>query len=304
MRRTLCERSAVTLASRHAVFYGRPRRSKIAAVFAAAFFVAAVSNFAGKAQAWDIVDGPPAGLPPYPVSAAPPTSGAPVVPYLQAPTAPVPAPWSFGMPFHLRLEGGAGYNNGATDTTVSSPGVGSVSTNLIGGGGIAAEAAAWSDAVLPISFGAQYLHFDHSASITATSAAGPIFGLTSATGHLDLTTNAIMFDTAWRPNVQWFHPFIGAGVGVAFTDLSGSGLGFSASNSQSALAGQAFFGFDYDITPGIYIGLTGRFFISEATYHVTNVNLPNGANIPVSVQNKIDVTNRPISLTGHIGVQF
>ena len=104
--------------------------------------------------------------------------------------------------------------------------------------------------------------------------------------------------------MQAFHPFLGAGIGVAFTDLSGSGLGFSSSNSQTAIAGQAFLGFDYDIASGIYVGLTGRFFISEATYHATSVNLPNGSNFPVFSQNRIDITNRPISLMGHVGVQF
>jgi hypothetical protein len=282
--------------------------SETVAIFGAAMFVAAVA-FAAAAQAWDILDMPAQGVPPYP----PPPAGS-VAPYVQAPpavqapAAPAPAasPWSFGFPWHFRLEGGAGYNNSGTDTTVSSPGIGSVSTNLFGGGGLAAEAAFWSDAMLypTISLGAQYLHFDHSGSITATSAAGPVLGLTSATGHLDLTTNAVMFDAAWRPSVQGFHPFVGAGVGVAFSELSGSGLGFSASNSQTALAGQAFFGFDYDVAPGIYAGLTGRFFIGDATYHVTSVNLPNGSNIPVLIRNNIDITNRPISLMGHIGVQF
>jgi len=253
----------------------------IGRMLTAALCLAGTAQLIGRAQAFDILD-----------MAQPPPPAAPG--------------WVWGRPLNLRFEGGAGYNNGGTDTTVSSPGLGSVSTNLIGGGGLAAEAAVWSDTLwFPgISVGAQYLHFDHSSSVTATSAAGPVFGLTSASASLNLDTNAAMFNVAWRPQVQLFHPFIGAGVGAAFTDLSASSLGFSASNSQTALAGQAFFGFDYDIAPNIYAGLTGRFFISEATYHVTSVVIPNGSQVPVRVQNNIDITNRPISLMAHVGVQF
>jgi len=212
-------------------------------------------------------------------------------------TRPPAAPSSgYVLPVRLRIEGGLGYNNGGTDTTISSPGIGSVSTNLFGGGGLAAEAAIWSDDMLmpTLSLGAQYLYFDDSGSITASSSAGPVLGLTSATANLGLTTNALMFDAAWRPNINGFHPFLGTGIGVAFTTLSGSALGFSASNSQAAVAGQAFLGFDYDLTSNVYAGVTGRFFISEATYHAPGVGVPNNINI----------TNRPISLMAHIGVRF
>ena len=113
-----------------------------------------------------------------------------------------------------------------------------------------------------------------------------------------------MFDAVWRPNIQRFHPFLGTGVGVAFTELSGSALGLSASDTQAAVAGQAFLGFDYDVTSNIYVGVTGRFFISEATYHVTNVRAQNNTDIAVRVQNNIDITNRPISLMAHLGLQF
>jgi len=197
----------------------------------------------------------------------------------------------------MRLEGGVGYNNGGTDTTVSSPGVGSVSTNLLGGGGITADAGIWFDSPLglpDISLGAQYLYFSDSGSITASSSAGPILGLTSATANLNLITNAMMFNAEWRPSISGFHPFLGTGVGVAFGTLSGSALGFSASNSQTSVAGQVFLGFDYDLTSNIYAGVTGRFFISEATYHAANIGIPNN----------IDITNRPISLTAHLGLQF
>src|ERR1041384_3578778 len=293
--------------------WGREMGSNLGRIVATglqATFAVAVAVFPVAAAAYDILD---IAGPLYPVPNAAGGTGPAVAPYVSAPPpaapvlGPAPAHWGFPiLPVRLRVEGGAGYNNGGTDTTVSSPGIGSVSTNLFGGGGLAAEAAIWSDGMLlpNVSLGAQYLHFDHSGSVTATSAAGPIFGLSSATGHLDLMTDAIMFNAAWRPTIQAFHPFFGAGVGVAFCELSGSGLGFSSSNSQRAVAGQAFFGFDYDIVPGIYVGLTGRFFISDATSRVTSVNLPNGSNSPVFVQNKIDITNRPISLMGHNGVQF
>jgi hypothetical protein len=200
------------------------------------------------------------------------------------------------LPMGLRIEGGLGYNNGGTDTTVSVPGTGSASTNLLGGGGVAAEAAIWADDMLmpTLSLGTQYLYFGDSGSVTASSSAGPVFGLTSATANLSLTTNAVMFDAAWRPSMAGIHPFLGAGIGVAFTTLSGSALGFSASNSQIAAAAQAFLGFDYDITSNIYVGVTGRFFISKATYHAAGFGVPSN----------IDITNRPISLMAHLGARF
>lgn len=193
----------------------------------------------------------------------------------------------------FRIEGGLGYSNGGTDTTLSSPGIGSVSTDLLGGGGLTAEASLWIDHLLAlrdISLGAQYLYFDGSGSVTATSSAGSVLGLTSATGTLGLTTNAMMFNAAWRPDFGRVHPLLGAGVGVAFAELSGSALGLSISNSQTSLAGQVFLGFDYDLTEDIYAGVSGRFFISDATYQFPGAS--------------IQVTNRPISLLAHVGMRF
>jgi hypothetical protein len=196
---------------------------------------------------------------------------------------------------NLRVEGGVGYANGGTDMNISTPGVGSVSTDMLGSGGVAAEAGLWWDNALnlpAVSLGAQYLYFGNSGSVSASSA-GPFLGVT-ATANLDLITNALMFNAAWRPDVNGFHPFLGGGVGVAFSTLSGSALGYSTGNSQDAVAGQVFLGFDYDLTSNVYAGVTGRFFVSEATYHATNVGVPNS----------IDITNRPISLLAHLGVRF
>src|SRR5437868_4166393 len=83
----------------------------------------------GNAAAYDILD---IAGPLYPVPSSPGTApgaaGPALAPYVSAPPpAPTlaPAPWSLPtLPIRLRLEGGAGYNNGGTDTTVSSPGVG------------------------------------------------------------------------------------------------------------------------------------------------------------------------------------
>jgi len=264
--------------------------NRVQLIVAAAACVAVVVPWIGQAQAYDILSAYPP--PPPPQSYSPPPSQGYSTPPAQSYSPPAPA--SFGMPMDLRIEGGVGYNNGGTDTTISGP-AGSASTNLFGGGGIAAEAAIWSDGALlrNVSLGAQYLHFSDSMTATASSSVGPIFGLTSATGNLSLNTDAMMLDAAWRPDIEGFHPFLGTGIGMAFTTLSGSALGFSARDSQAALAGQAFLGFDYDITSNIYAGVTGRFFISEATYHA-----------PIIGPINIDVTNRPISLMAHFGLRF
>lgn len=197
----------------------------------------------------------------------------------------------------VRLEGGIGYNTGTWDTKASSPGIGSLSTDLLGGDGLAAAGAAWLDIrLMPvsiISLGAQYLHLDSGGSISANSTV-PIFGLTSATGNLELGTEAVMFNAAWRAPLGGIYPFIGAGIGVAFQELSGSALGVSAKDSRTDLAAQVFVGLDFDIGANIYAGVTGRFFISDSTYDVNILGTPV----------EIDVTNRPISLMGHLGVRF
>src|ERR1041384_6972581 len=159
---------------------------RIAGTGLQATFAVSLAVFPVAAAAYDILD---ISGPLYPVPNAAGGTGSAVAPYVSAPppAAPVlgsaPAPWGFPiLPVRLRVEGGAGYNNGGTDTTVSSPGIGSVSTNLFGGGGLAAEAGVWSDGMLMpnISLGGQFLPFDHSGSVTATTAAGTILGLTSA----------------------------------------------------------------------------------------------------------------------------
>jgi hypothetical protein len=263
--------------------------NRVPAVVAAVFYVAAAAQLSGTALAFDILDGVgprPAQPAAYPLdSVGPPPAPPPSYP-----------PPSYSPLGRVRLEGGLGYNSGARDMSISTAGTGSLSTSLIGGDGIAAEAALWADdMVLPsISLGAQYLYLDNSGSVTASSLGGPIVGLTSVTSTLSLTTNAVMFNAAWRPTIERIHPFLGAGVGVAFTTLSGSALGFSASSSQTDAAAQVFLGFDYDLTPNIYTGVTGRFFISDTSYQVTTLGIPT----------KIDVTNRPISLMAHLGVRF
>ena len=239
------------------------------AVAAAACFVIAALQFTGNAQASDYRAPPP-----------PPPPGS--IPWLQG----------------LRLEGGVGYNTGTRDTTISSPGIGSLSTDLIGGDGLAAQGAAWFDTrLMPVSIlsvGAQYLRFNSGGSISATSSMGPIFGLTSASADLKLDTDAVMLNAAWRAPMGGLYPFIGAGVGVAFQELSGSALGVSATKSRTDIAGQVFAGLDFDIGSNIYAGVTGRWFISDSTY-----NLDVGG-VPVAVE----VTNRPISLMGHLGMRF
>src|SRR5947207_1589782 len=172
--------------------YGRctMRASKLMGFLTALTCAAACLSLGSEVQAYDILDiaGPPYASPPTNLPNPAPSPNAPLAPYAQAAPAPAPTSWAFGRGSHLRLEGGAGYSNGGTNTTVSSPGVGSVSTNLFGGGGLAAEAAIWWDGILypTISLGAQYLHFDHSGSVTVNSEAGPIFGLTS--GQLPVTS--------------------------------------------------------------------------------------------------------------------
>ena len=105
----------------------RHAMNRVPAIIAAALIVAAAGQLTSKAQASEIVD---------------PTNAPPVLSTENS---------SAGG---LRLEGGAGYNNGARGMTVSVPGIGSVSTNLLGGDGLAAEAALWFE--LPLGGPASY----------------------------------------------------------------------------------------------------------------------------------------------------
>jgi len=215
----------------------------------------------------------------------------------------------------FRIEGGLGYDVGISDLKASTSVLGlpvALTGDLLGASGLAANAGIWYDGAFgqpgtfpgDISIGAQYLHLTNDGSITASAG-----GLASAKADLSLNTDAVMANIAWRVNDGSLHPFIGAGIGVAFNEMSvggsiaagGLGLAGSAtlpSDSETAFAAQAFFGFDYDFTPNIYGGVTGRYVYSDATYS----KLVPASLIPGGV--KLDLASNNLAVMAHLGWRF
>jgi len=207
---------------------------------------------------------------------------------------------------NLRLEGGLGYDIGLSNlnaNTTIGPATINFQSDGIGGGGLAANAALWWDGAFgqpqtflgDLSIGAQYLHFTNDNQTTA----GVTFGGGGGGGgslNLGLDIDAVMANIAWRPSFGPVHPFFGVGGGVAFTNLTGkiNILGSTASthDSETAAAGQAFLGFDYDITQHAYFGLTGTFFYTDSSY---NKFFP-GINV--------DVAQSQMALMAHLGWKF
>lgn len=177
-----------------------------------------------------------------------------------------------GTSNNLRVELGAGVQAG--DPTIEFAGL---SEDLDTDTGYAITGAVWVDGVMAefVSLGFQYLRLD-GADFNQT-ATGTFLGAT-LTGTVDITTdiNAFMANAALRKNDGRFHPYVGGGVGVALTNSEISatvtvvvnGQTFSAagsdSDSHASFAGQVFGGADYDVSDEIYVGINGRYFITNA----------------------------------------
>jgi hypothetical protein len=80
-----------------------------------------------------------------------------------------------------------------------------------------------------------------------------------------------MLNAAWRMNNGVVHPFIGAGIGFGVTTVEPAGI--EEDDTATDVAGQIFFGFDYDIfanvfdnsiLDNVYVGVNGRWFVTEA----------------------------------------
>lgn len=210
---------------------------------------------------------------------------------------------------NFRIEGGVGYDIGNSDINATPSAGGpaaSVNINLIGTGGFAANAALWYDGAFgppgtfpgDISIGLQYLHFDNDGTLSESA------GGTTASFNLSRGTNAAMADVEWRQRDGRFHPFVGAGLGAAFTSINisasiggiggigGLGGGSLPTDNEVSLAAQGFFGFDYDFTPNLYGGVTGTFFYTDADY---NKLLP-GA--------KLNISYQEMAVMAHLGWKF
>jgi hypothetical protein len=211
-----------------------------------------------------------------------------------------------------RIEGGVGYtqgNNAASDSFTTDGITANVSANGLGSGaGLAANAGLWVDAPFSawtqhwftdcLSLGVQYLYLGNSLSLrgTVTSALNG-----SASFNTDLQMNAVMFNAALRYNEGFLHPYVGGGFGGVYgiigINYSAAATGIGAiSGARSAdfgtTAGQAFAGFDYDITSNIYAGVSGIFFFSD-----TSLN-------HLLVQTAPNVSTHQMAGMAHVGWKF
>ena len=172
----------------------------------------------------------------------------------------------------VRLEGGGGYAIGYIDAEGFDEGT---------GGGPSANAGIWIDKLFTdnLSLGLQYLYLSNKLSFSDVDDA-------------DTRIHAGMFNAAWRMNNGVVHPYIGAGIGFGVTTVEPAGI--EEDDTATDVAGQIFFGFDYDIFNNvdsdilkkIYLGVNARWFVTEAEVF------------------GFDETFHQFALMGNVGVKF
>jgi outer membrane protein OmpA-like peptidoglycan-associated protein len=154
--------------------------------------------------------------------------------------------------FYIGGEGGVNWMlNTSSTTTVNVPGIfsGSGNSNLTTNTGWTAGGMIGYDFIGPrVEVEARYIQ--NTATLTA-----PIVGSLGATvGQVPVMAN-VLYD--FLPGNVWT-PYVGAGLGVVFTNLSGGG--FSNSNSNAQFAYQAMVGVGYNIDQQFRVNLEGRYF--------------------------------------------
>ncbi len=194
-----------------------------------------------------------------------------------------------GNGLKVRLEVGGGVQAGDPEIEF-----GGVSGDLDTGTGYVAGAAVWVDGLGLefLSLGVQYLRL--AGNDFSETGSGTFLGVTVA-GTLDIepTIDAVMFNAALRKNDGTFHPYVGGGVGVAFSsaDISASAVvvvggstfvvAGSADDNDTGIAGQVFGGVDVDVTDNIYLGVNGRYLVTSANLFGADVNFGNFAGMGV-----------------------
>lgn len=180
--------------------------------------------------------------------------------------------WSQEYTGNYRLEISGGVQGGNPDIEFAG-----VSDSLDTSLGYAVSGGLWVDKVGfdYLSLGLQFTRLggaDYNESAAAT-----LFGVTLvANVAVTHNINALMANAALRKNDGTLHPYVGGGVGVAFTDaditaagtitVSGRTFAFAgtADDSDTSFAAQVFGGVDVDVTDDIYVGVNGRYFMTNA----------------------------------------
>ena len=191
--------------------------------------------------------------------------------------------WSQESTGNYRLEISGGIQGGNPDIEFAG-----ASDKLDTSTGFAVSGGLWVDKVGfdYLSLGLQFTHLggaDYNESAAAT-----LFGVTLA-ANVEIThnINALMANAALRKNDGTLHPYVGGGVGVAFTDaditaagtitVGGSTFAFAgtADDSDTSFAAQVFGGVDIDVTDNIYVGVNGRYFMTNADLFGADVKFRN-----------------------------
>jgi hypothetical protein len=149
------------------------------------------------------------------------------------------------------------------------------SDGAVGGSGPLYSAGLWADGVFwrDLSLGLEYLRGRTEGELDLGVRGLGFRGRLNA--DLELETQSLFLDLAWRLNEGAVHPYVGVGLGASWLDGRiktegrtdvGGGLGVDVVDFDEdtfAPSGQAFAGFDYDLGRYAYVGLVGRYFLID-----------------------------------------
>ena len=189
------------------------------------------------------------------------------------------APYSVARAADGRLEAGVGIV--ASDHNLSfSESLGGVefsasSHSALGGAGSLVSAGLWGDGLLlpNLSLGIEFLRSDTSSNLGfGLAGAGEVVNLGS---KFSLATDTLFANVAWRRNAGFLHPYVGLGLGASRLDARVTADVLAPPISAAPLhlvddgldvlapSGQAFIGFDYDLTDSLYAGAAARYYLID-----------------------------------------
>lgn len=149
------------------------------------------------------------------------------------------------------------------------------SNSALGGSGPLVSAGLWLDGLFfrDLTLGIEYLHSNTSSDLSfGLAALGEVADLGS---KFSLKTDTVFANVAWRLNTGFLHPYVGLGLGASWLDGEAksdlavprvSATPFrlvDVSKDVLAPSGQAFIGFDYDLTNLFYVGAAARFYLID-----------------------------------------
>ena len=148
------------------------------------------------------------------------------------------------------------------------------SDGAVGGSGPLYSAGLWADSVFwrDLSLGLEYLRGRTEGELDLDVSGLGFQGELDA--DVELETQSLFLDLAWRLNEGAVHPYVGLGLGASWLDgriksegranVGGQGIDVVDFDEDAfAPSGQVFAGFDYDLGRYAYVGLVGRYFLID-----------------------------------------